>query len=145
METRSTGFTMVEMMVVIGVVAILALMALPSYQNKFVRDLVGAQPGDIPTEQGLRRGPGLGQTGLAVQPPRHVVGQGSLRGTRVRLGLHLLGQVGDLFDAHECEEPQVADDVRVLDVDPVLVEAERRGHLRIQPNGPLFRLAELHA
>jgi len=37
---RGRGFTMVELMVVIGVVAILALMALPSYQAKFVRDQI---------------------------------------------------------------------------------------------------------
>jgi len=37
---KNAGFTMVELMVVIGVVAILALMALPSYQNKFVRDQI---------------------------------------------------------------------------------------------------------
>ena len=34
------GFTMVEMMVVIGVVAILMLMAVPSYQDKFIRDQI---------------------------------------------------------------------------------------------------------
>jgi type IV pilus assembly protein PilA len=38
--TRNGGFTMVEMMVVIGIVAILALMALPSYQDKFIRDQI---------------------------------------------------------------------------------------------------------
>jgi len=37
---RGRGFTMVELMVVIGVVAILALMALPSYQAIFVRDQI---------------------------------------------------------------------------------------------------------
>ncbi len=37
---RNGGFTMVEMMVVIGIVAILALMAVPSYQGKFIRDQI---------------------------------------------------------------------------------------------------------
>lgn len=37
---RGRGFTMIELMVVIGIVAILALMALPSYQEKFVRDQI---------------------------------------------------------------------------------------------------------
>lgn len=37
---RARGFTMIELMVVIGIVAILALMALPSYQEKFVRDQI---------------------------------------------------------------------------------------------------------
>ena len=34
------GFTVVEMMVVVGVVAVLALMAAPSFQEKIVRDQV---------------------------------------------------------------------------------------------------------
>jgi len=38
MHTR--GFTLLEMMVVVGVVAILALMAIPTYQDKFVRDQI---------------------------------------------------------------------------------------------------------
>lgn len=37
---RARGFTMIELMVVIGIVAILALMALPSYQERFVRDQI---------------------------------------------------------------------------------------------------------
>jgi type IV pilus assembly protein PilA len=40
MTLRSRGFTMVEMMVILGIVAILALMALPSYQDKFIRDQI---------------------------------------------------------------------------------------------------------
>jgi type IV pilus assembly protein PilA len=34
------GFTLVEMMVVVGILAILALMAIPSYQDKFVREQI---------------------------------------------------------------------------------------------------------
>jgi type IV pilus assembly protein PilA len=37
---RERGFSMIELMVVIGIVAILALMALPSYQDKFIRDQI---------------------------------------------------------------------------------------------------------
>jgi type IV pilus assembly protein PilA len=37
---RRGGFTLLELMVVVGVVAILALMALPSYQDKIVRDQI---------------------------------------------------------------------------------------------------------
>ena len=37
---RTRGFTLVEMMVVIGIVSILALMAIPTYQDKFIRDQV---------------------------------------------------------------------------------------------------------
>lgn len=34
------GFTMMEMMVVLGIVAILVLMAVPTYQDKFIRDQI---------------------------------------------------------------------------------------------------------
>jgi type IV pilus assembly protein PilA len=37
---RTRGFTLVEMVVVIGIVAILALMAIPTYQDKFIRDQI---------------------------------------------------------------------------------------------------------
>jgi type IV pilus assembly protein PilA len=37
---RHDGFTMIEMMVVIGVIAILALIAAPSFQNQIVRDQI---------------------------------------------------------------------------------------------------------
>jgi len=37
---RRDGFTMVEMMVVVGVIAILALIAAPSFQNQIVRDQI---------------------------------------------------------------------------------------------------------
>lgn len=36
----SRGFTIVEMMVVVGVVAILALMMIPSYTERFIRDQI---------------------------------------------------------------------------------------------------------
>jgi type IV pilus assembly protein PilA len=39
------GFTMVEMMVVVGIVAILALMAIPNYSERIIRDqIVEAMP-----------------------------------------------------------------------------------------------------
>jgi type IV pilus assembly protein PilA len=37
---RGRGFTLLELMVVVGVVAILALLAIPTYQDKFVRDQI---------------------------------------------------------------------------------------------------------
>ena len=37
---RHFGFTMIEMMVVVGVIAILALLAIPTYQDKFIRDQI---------------------------------------------------------------------------------------------------------
>lgn len=40
MATLRDGFTMVEMMVVVGVIAILALIAIPSFQNQIVRDQI---------------------------------------------------------------------------------------------------------
>jgi type IV pilus assembly protein PilA len=40
MAARRGGFTMVEMMVVVGVIAILALIAIPSFQNQIVRDQI---------------------------------------------------------------------------------------------------------
>ena len=42
MRIRRDGFTMVELMVVVGVVAILALIAAPSFQDQIVRDQINA-------------------------------------------------------------------------------------------------------
>ena len=37
---RHRGFTLLELMVVVGIIAILALLAIPTYQDKFVRDQI---------------------------------------------------------------------------------------------------------
>jgi type IV pilus assembly protein PilA len=37
---RARGFTLLELMVVVGIVAILALLAIPTYQDKFIRDQI---------------------------------------------------------------------------------------------------------
>jgi type IV pilus assembly protein PilA len=37
---RAHGFTLLELMVVVGIVAILALLAIPTYQDKFIRDQI---------------------------------------------------------------------------------------------------------
>jgi len=45
MREQISGFTMIEMMMVAGVVAVLALMAAPSYMEKIIRDqIVEAMP-----------------------------------------------------------------------------------------------------
>jgi type IV pilus assembly protein PilA len=40
MRRRNRGFTLVEIMVALGVVAVLALMAMPSYMEKIIRDQI---------------------------------------------------------------------------------------------------------
>lgn len=45
MTARGAGFTMIEMMIVVGIVAILILLAAPSYQDGLVREQIsGALP-----------------------------------------------------------------------------------------------------
>ena len=39
-DMRNAGFTIIELLVILGVIAILLLMAIPSYQHKLVRDQV---------------------------------------------------------------------------------------------------------
>ena len=52
MAIRDRGFTLLEMMVVLAIIAILALMLIPSYQDKLVRDqIVEALPlADVATK-----------------------------------------------------------------------------------------------
>lgn len=40
MTRTSSAFTIIEMMVILGIIAILLLLALPSYQDKFIRDQI---------------------------------------------------------------------------------------------------------
>jgi len=40
MATRKAGFSLIEMMVVVAIIAILALMAAPSFQDQIVRDQI---------------------------------------------------------------------------------------------------------
>jgi type IV pilus assembly protein PilA len=38
---RNSGFTLIEIMIVIGIIAILSLMAIPVYQDRFIRNQIG--------------------------------------------------------------------------------------------------------
>ncbi|MES2947103.1 MAG: pilin [Pseudomonadota bacterium] len=40
MKTQSNGFTLIEVLVVVAILSILALMALPSYQGKLIREQI---------------------------------------------------------------------------------------------------------
>ncbi|MBV5274160.1 MAG: prepilin-type N-terminal cleavage/methylation domain-containing protein [Lamprocystis purpurea] len=72
------GFTLIELMIVVGIVAILAAIAYPSYQSQIRKTRRGA---DLHRERLLRRKP-LRQRhghGLAIYQVAHRRGRGILR------------------------------------------------------------------
>ena len=82
----------------------------------------------------------------AVGPLRDVAGERALGGPRLRVRRRLRVERLDLLAPEEREPAQVRADVAVVDVQPVLVERERRGPLGIEPDRrPALGLAELRA
>jgi len=89
---RKAGFTIIELLVILGVIAILLLMAIPSYQHKLVRDqIVEALPlADIarkPVAQAWRTSAKLpADNAAAGLPPREKVVSNYVSGVEVEAG-----------------------------------------------------------
>ena len=82
----------------------------------------------------------------AVDPLGNVVGQGTVRDPALRMSLLLDFQALDLCPVEERERSQVLADIPVVGVEPVLVEGEGAGSVRIEPDARARgRLAVLRA
>jgi type IV pilus assembly protein PilA len=93
---RNAGFTIIELLVILGVIAILLLMAIPSYQHKLVRDqIVEALPlADIakkPVAQAWQTSATLpADNAAAGLPPQEKVVSNTVSGVELEAGaIHL--------------------------------------------------------
>jgi type IV pilus assembly protein PilA len=93
---RNAGFTIIELLVILGVIAVLLLMAIPSYQHKLVRDqIVEALPlADIakkPVAQAWQTSAELPADNAAASlPPQEKVVSNYVSGVEVASGaVHL--------------------------------------------------------
>jgi type IV pilus assembly protein PilA len=93
---RNAGFTIIELLVILGVIAVLLLMAIPSYQHKLVRDqIVEALPlADIakkPVAQAWQTSAELPADNAAASlPPQEKVVSNYVSGLEVEAGaIHL--------------------------------------------------------
>ena len=94
-------------------------------------------------EQRLRGGAGLVRLGRTVHQRGQLVRQQFFLFVDPAgvPGLHLL----DLFERDKSQHPQALHHVGVVDVAPVLIKLERRGLLRVEPDGALSRFAHFLA
>lgn len=96
-------------------------------------------------EEDFRCGDGVLGGVLAVDEVGHLGGEGVVGDAGAGVFGVLLFEFGDLLLGEKGEELEVADDVAVVDVYEVLVEAVDAGLGGIEPDGAFFRFAELGA
>jgi hypothetical protein len=117
-------------------------------RRHFADDFIEGSFGDsleIAAEKNFARAHGFGGRVLAVDQIGDGFGQRFVRLARAWIGGMLLFESRDFVAGEEGEIFQVADDVAVVGVDPILIKLVDAGPFRIEPDGAGYGLADFGA
>lgn len=142
MNIHNKGFTLVEMMVVVTIIAILALLALPSYQGKLVRDqivegsaLATLAKGPIAAQWSATKTLPADNAAIALPPADKIVNN-VVRAVTVQDGaIHITygnRASGNLKDKTLTLRPAVVEDAQVVPVTWVCAAASAPGQMVVK-------------